>query len=127
MSKYLRCLDLYLRTPLMAAISHKHEEVVRLLLAQPGIDVNIKDENKLSALHFACQEHDRDVALAILPKLLAVPGLLLNSRDGFGQTPIMLAVLEENTTAVRLMAAEEGVDLDVRSHRGESLEDLNNR
>ena len=111
----------------MAAISHKHEEVVRLLLAQPGIDVNIKDENKLSALHFACQEHERDVALAILPKLLVVPGLLLNSRDGFGQTPIMVAVGEHNTTAVRLMAAEEGVDLDVRSHRGESLEDLNNR
>ena len=96
----------------MAAISHKHEEVVRLLLAQPVIDVNIKDENKLSALHFACQEHDRDVALAILPKLLAMPGLLLNSRDGFGQTPIMMAVRSNNLEAVRVLANMPQVEFD---------------
>ena len=105
-------------TCLMRAIRGNHEEVVDLLLAQPGIDVNAKDNNR-TALHYACHTGN----IAILSKLLAVPGILLNERDNKGTTPITWAIICRKPEAVRLMAAVEDVDLDA-SHNGRSLEDF---
>ena len=112
----------YNRTCLMEAIRANHEEVVDLLLAQPGIEVNAKDNNR-TALHYACHTGN----IAILSKLLAVPGILVNERDVDGLTPIMQAIHSRKPEAVRVMAAVEEVDLDVRSNNGRSLEDLAHR
>ena len=111
-------------TCLMVAILGSQEEVVDLLLAQPGLDVNAKNDNNRTALHYACDKGN----IAILSKLLAVPGILVNERDSDGWTPIMLAIYSEavRVMAVRVMAAVEEVDLDV-SHNGRSLEDLAHR
>ena len=67
-------------TCLMQAIWRNHEEVVDLLLAQPNIDVNSKDIFYYTALHYACSRFTK-YNVAILSKLLAVPGILLNERD----------------------------------------------
>ena len=95
-------------------------EVVDLLLAQPDIDVNAKSWGNDKALHLTCRRRN----IAILSKLLAVPGILVNERDSNGRTPIMSATKPE---AVLVMAASEDVDLDVRSRNGRSLEDLAHR
>ena len=42
-------------TCLMVAIVRSHEEMVELLLAQPGIEVNAKDSRKETALYYACR------------------------------------------------------------------------
>ena len=94
---------------LMEAIWRNHEEVVDLLLAQPGLDVNAKDNNSNTALHYACYTGN----IAILSKLLAVPGILVNERNNNGRTPIMVAIWNDNIDDVWLMAAEAKVDLDV--------------
>ena len=105
----------------MEAIYNDHDEVVDLLLAQAGLEVNAKDCDKNTALHLACFE---DRFQYNLSKLLAVPGILVNERDSNGRTPIMSATKPE---AVLVMAASEDVDLDVRSRNGRSLEDLAHR
>ena len=114
------------RTCLMEAISGSQEEVADLLLAQPGIDVNGKDNFDCTALHYACSRFTK-YNVAILSKLLTVPGILLNERDSnSGMTPIMWAICSRKPEAVQVMAAVEEVDLDV-SHNGRSLEDLAHR
>ena len=110
-------------TCLMRAIRGNHEEVVDLLLAQPGLDVNAKNNSNRTALHYACDKGN----IAILSKLLAVPGILVNERDVDGLTPIMQAIHSRKPEAVRVMAAVEEVDLDVRSNNGRSLEDFAHR
>ena len=110
-------------TCLMVAILGSQEEVVDLLLAQPGLDVNAKNDNNSTALHYACDKGN----IAILSKLLAVPGILVNERDSDGGTPITWAIIYGKPEAVRMMAAVEEVDLDVRCNNGRSLEDLAHR
>ena len=110
-------------TCLMVAISRKQEEVVDLLLAQPGIEVNFANIAGVTALHWACSTGN----VAILSKLLAVPGIQLNARSKYWRVPIMEAIISGNTDAVRLMAAVEEVDLDARDFSGSSLEDFVNR
>ena len=121
----------YNRTCLMEAIDNDHDEVVDLLLAQAGIEVNAKDCDKNTALHLACFE---DRSQYNLSKLLAVPGILVNERNSKRRTPIMEAIWNDNIDDVWLMAAVAKVDLDVGHHNfphnhplgdpyGESLED----
>ena len=125
-------------TCLMEAIWGSQEEVVDLLLAQPGLDVNAKNNNNSTALHYACEFdlysmdyacviRNRNRNIAILSKLLAVPEILVNERDSKGWTPIMVAIIFGKPEAVRVMAAVENVDLEVRSSNGWSLEDLAHR
>ena len=107
-------------TCLMEAVRRNHQAVVNLLLAQPSIEVNAKDNSNRTALHYAC--HRGSSNIAILSKLLAVPGILVNERDSYGWTPIMDALTAITYgKAVRVMAAVEHVDLDVN---GRSLEDF---
>ena len=92
-----------------------------MLLAQPDIEVNAKDNSDSTALHWACAPGN----VAILNQLLAVPGILVNEREReLGWTPIMAAIELARLDIVRVMAAVEKVDLDVRDDRGLSLEDL---
>ena len=114
----------YNRTCLMEAIRRNHEEVVDLLLAQPSIEVNAKDNFDYTALHYVCSRFTT-YNIAILSKLLVVPGILVNERDSIrGMTPIMLAIIFSKPEAVQVMAAVENVDLEVRNDDGWSLEDL---
>ena len=98
-------------TCLMVAIVRSHEEMVELLLAQPGIEVNAKDSRKETALYYAC----RGGNVVILSKLLAVPGILVNQRNYYnhGWSPIMEAVVRGKPDVVRMMAAVDKVVLDV--------------
>ena len=94
--------------------------MVDVLLEQPSIEVNAKDNNENTALHWACAPGN----VAILNQLLAFLGILVNERDCRDWTPIMRAIRFAKLDIVRVMAAVEKVDLDVRDHRGLSLEDL---
>ena len=105
-------------TCLMVALEKNQVEVVDLLISCPAIEVNAKDPINRTALHFACWKGD----VAMLSKLLAVPGLLFNERMDRGRTPIMAAIKFGRPDAVRLMAAMAEVDLDVKDNDGNNLE-----
>ena len=57
-----------------------HSELVGLLLSSPGIQVNAKNRRNETTLHLACKFGPP----AILSKLLACNGLLLNETDNSG-------------------------------------------
>ena len=53
-------------TALMWAIMGKHKSIAKLLLKQPGIDVNVKDADGQNALHVALENGDSEVVKLIL-------------------------------------------------------------
>ena len=65
-----------------------------------------------TALHFACGGN-----VAVLGKLLAVPGLLVNKKNNWGTTLIMVAAMNGRTHTVRFM-------VDAVVDDGKTLEDL---
>ena len=72
-------------TCLMGAVLGKHQELVSLLLEQPGIEVNAKGDGGRTALHEAAR---RD-APAILRLLLDFPGIDREAQAENMQTPLM--------------------------------------
>ena len=93
------------RTALMAAVMGGHESIVRLLIEQPGIDLNLRDSLEVeanTALHHAVLEGQN----SILRVLLQQPQLdvnLLNDRD---HSPLMTAVYNRDLKSVSLLLAD---------------------
>ena len=105
-------------TLLMTAAENNREEVVDLLLATDGVEVNNRGGAfNGTPLHNACY-HDRG---AIIIKLLAAPGIDANALDRYNFTPIMRALDRGMTEAVRLLAPV--ADLDHKFPDGRSLEE----
>ena len=69
-------------TGLMAAILG-HEKVVNLLLDQPGIDVNLRVAGE-TALSLAITSGVRFIGVKLVRRLLAMPGVEVEARDGGG-------------------------------------------
>ena len=95
----------------MEATENNREEVVDLLPA--------KNKWGNTALHFACRGN-----VAILGKLLAVPGLLVNKKNNWGTILIMVAAMNGRTHTVRLMVTVIEIALDAVVDDGMTLEDL---
>ena len=95
----------------MEATENNREEVVDLLFA--------KKKWGNTALHFACRGN-----VAILGKLLAVPGLLVNEKNNWGTILIMVAAVNGGTHTVRLMVTVIEIALDAVVDDGKILEDL---
>ena len=95
-------------TALMHAIAGKHTPVVKLLLEQPLLGVNSKDEDGATALHYAVI-HRNPEALELL-----LSDSRLNSVDpvtSSGETPLMMAVRMKRNAMVRVLLAQDGVDV----------------
>ena len=108
-------------TLLMIAVLNYRVEVVDLLLATDGIEVNIKRIGSYTALHLAASSHHPDTH-PIITKLLGAPGINVNALDNDNYTPIMLALLlVGRTEAVRVLAPV--ADLDCKFAGGQSLEE----
>ena len=104
---------------LALAVLKKNVELVELLLMQPGINVNQRNENENAALHFACR---RGVPEAILKMLLDRPEIELNPKCMTGETPIMDAFYYGNVKAIRRLAFDSRVELDMESKSGDTLD-----
>ena len=72
----------------MEAAREGHTEVVRALLAAPGIDVNKADDNGWTAVMVAAREGHTEVVRA----LLAAPGIDVNKATKIGNTALDLAI-----------------------------------
>ena len=104
---------------LALAVLKKNVELVELLLMQPGINVNQRNENENAALHFACRRGGPE---AILKMLLNNPEIDLNPRNMKGETPIMHAFYYGNVKAIRRLAFDPLVELDIKSEWGDTLD-----
>lgn len=95
-------------TGLLQAVVWRREEVVALLLDQPGVQLNARSRSGTTALHWACESG----SAAMVGRLLACPGIDPDPRDWQGETPLVTALVEGREEVVRVMVAVEGVDLE---------------
>lgn len=103
-------------TPLIIAASAGHREVVAYLVER-GANVQAVTANSQSALHFACGKGHLEVV-----KLLVDNGCPLNTRDRFGYTPFIRAVLANREAVVEylLTSGKHRIDLDGKDKLGNS-------
>ena len=108
------------------AARYDHEEILRLLLDQPGIDEKATTNRGASVLHAAVHYSGGP---NVLRRLLTSPNTDPNVRDNWGKTPIMwLLDWTDNPDQVKLllqaMVEFKRVNLDLKTPEAESLEDL---
>lgn len=92
---------------LIASAANGNVEIVRLLLNDQKIDVNIADTGGHTALMYTVFSQNRVDALRLL---LAQRGLEVNKANTFGMTALIYAILANNVEAVKLLLAH-GADV----------------
>ena len=101
------------KTGLMLAVMEKHNSIVRLLLEQPTLDLNIGFEYGRTALHFAA-EHDNAEGAKLL---LADPRLNTQQMNNDTMTPVMTAMRFDKVDTLRVLAAHPSVRLEIIDQR----------
>src|SRR5262249_26375993 len=81
--------------PLLEAVKNQDRETVRALLKQK-IDVNAREGDGATALHWAVLRHDVETIDGLLRA-----GADVNAANDYGVTPISLACAGRNTTTVK--------------------------
>ena len=93
-------------TGLMEAVDRGHKGLVKLLLSQPGVDVNVARRSGKTALHFASNN------FKVLMMLLAHPSMKShNAKNSEGWTPLMLAINHKNMDCIKELLKDERVEL----------------
>jgi len=111
-------------TPLTAALASNSHVLVQMVMDQKGVDVNKPACNKWTPLHLACLTGN----IKAITRLGEHSNLeTVNSKDDEGETPIMLAVWEGNSDAVREMIKIHGIDLNTTNKWGDTLVDISRK
>ncbi|KFY75204.1 hypothetical protein V499_04810 [Pseudogymnoascus sp. VKM F-103] len=101
-------------TPLLWAASKGHDEVVKLLLATPGVNADYHTNLYQTPLSLAAYcGHESVVKL-----LLATPGVNADSMQYGSNTPLCLAAERGNEEVVKLLLATTGIDVNSRDRGG---------
>lgn len=120
------------RTPLMWAVyvhdndpaaawreDEKRLWYVKTLMATPGINLDAKDNDGFTALHWAAWSGMPQSTIL----LVSQGGLDLNAQEKAGYTPLMLAALRGNAAAVHLLL-ELGADPALKNAEGKTALDI---
>ena len=114
-----------LRTGLHCAAIMEHGDVVDLLLAQPGVDVNIRDEYNETPLMIACYPETSEI---IFRKLLQAEGIDINCRWDDGDTPLLYCLAEggdvDRIDLAKILLKDPRVDLHVQNDQGKFPETI---
>ena len=97
-------------TALMWAVWNNHNSIVKLLLDQPAVDVNVKDNDGWTALHYAAISNNAEGArMLLLHKNFNSANVTNNS----GDTALMIAVKFRKEEVLRELVEHQCVSLDV--------------
>ena len=108
-------------TPLTAALASYSHVLVQMVIDQKGVDVNKAACNRWTPLHLACLTGNTR-AIVRLREHSSLD--TVNTKDDEGETPIMLAVWEGNTEAVKEMVKIPGIELNTTNKWGDTLVDV---
>ena len=98
-------------TALMRAVWNKHNPILKLLLDQPAVDVNVKDIWGRTLLHIAAESNNAEGArMLLLHKNISVSA---NTTDRDGYTALMRAVRDINPEVLRELVKHQCVSLDL--------------
>ncbi len=89
--------DIYGWTPLMRATYEKRLHVVRMLLTSKSVNVNARNDNGATALHYAALRNQFEIA-----QLLIANGADLLAKDRQERTPLMVARATGHDKLVKL-------------------------
>lgn len=130
-AEFVNSKDATGRTPLMWAVYSNYIDpdkaelcdlsrlyYVQNLLSQPGIDVQAKDKDGFTALHWAAWS-----GMPYCSLLLVEAGLDVNARENNGFTPLMLAAGRGNVQMVAMLL-NLGADASLRNAEGHTAADL---
>jgi len=103
---------------LAAVESGNAKKLAELMRQDPGFKVNMaQNDSGWTLLHYAWHRVSR---FAVIPLLLAHPGINVNVKDMFGQTPFYFACSDGNPTCVREMLKDSRVKEDESDDGGET-------
>lgn len=106
------------QTPLHCAIREGRLEAMRLLLADPRIDVSRVSSLGITPMHIAARLGQKP---NILKALLEDGRADVNARNPRGETPLFIAVTLRTRACVELLLAVEGIDLSTANNNGLTL------
>ena len=86
----------------------KHNSIVKLLLDQPAVDVNMKNDHGRTALHYAAWSNNTEGARM----LLLHKDISFNVTNNNGDSALMLAVRKRNEEVLRELVEHQCVSLD---------------
>ncbi|KAI6232066.1 hypothetical protein M3Y95_00447700 [Aphelenchoides besseyi] len=139
-------------TPLMIAVSAGRYDVVRFLLSQTQCDVNHQNNNGQSPLHYSCSKNNAKMTkllleneakvnvqdkykntplhraasqghMEIIQLLCSQKGIRVDMTDSEGNTPLHLAIEDENESAA-IFLARHGADVNRQNNSEKSPLDL---
>jgi len=94
----------------------QHNSLVALLLNNPNIDVNWKNENGWSALHWAMNEHNNET----MKLLLNFPNIDVNIVNNYGESALEGVVKRHNNEALKLLLDVPTIDVNLVNFDGKS-------
>uniref|UniRef100_A0A8C7WPR7 non-specific serine/threonine protein kinase n=1 Tax=Oryzias sinensis TaxID=183150 RepID=A0A8C7WPR7_9TELE len=94
-------------TPLHLATEKHQKPLAELLLGRRCMNVNAKDEDQFTALHWAAQNGDEAIARLLLDR-----GAAINETDGQGRTPAHVACQHGQENVVRVLLSR-GADVQI--------------
>ncbi|KFX87806.1 hypothetical protein V490_08006 [Pseudogymnoascus sp. VKM F-3557] len=92
------------------------QKVVSQLLAAPGIDVNVADNNGRTPLWWAAvQGHE-----GVVGQLLAAPSIDVNIADNYSRTPLRWAAVQGHEGVVGQLLAAPSIDINIADNDGQT-------
>lgn len=112
-------------TALWCAAANCNLEMVKMLLAAPGIDVNkVNCVGETPLIALITYGFNKDTALEILKLFLNHPKVDVNKKNNDGSTPLMIALCRsgsrESARSVGLLLNDQNIDLAATNDRGET-------
>lgn len=111
----LHKLDENSRGLLSVLILENRFDLSLFLIQSTATDINQKDKNGYTPLHFAVQNNNYDVVKALLQK-----GANANIQDKFGNTPLFKSVTENTDLKVTQALINSGADIHITNVFGYS-------
>jgi len=103
------------RSAIHLAIPQADLGILELLLTISGMDINLQDVKNNSYLHVAVKKRP-----LLVGRLLNMPGIDVNAKDGYGRTPLFDAVLFKKKELVKLLLIAENIDADSKDNERRS-------
>ncbi|EFX68519.1 hypothetical protein DAPPUDRAFT_260029 [Daphnia pulex] len=109
-------------TALHVAIQDKFKTAIKELLKHKDVDVNLKDNDNYTVLHFATLW--KDIPIDLFKKILEKT-TDVNAQDDEGDTALQhLAILCESKTAVNILLKRKDVDVSLNNKNEDTAFDL---